>query len=191
MWLAAMTVFELLARKHGEIDALFSQTHDALAASRPDQARTWFDLLSTNLIACMRAENAVVYPRFAHLAGLEDEVIQAIREHDRIEQAVNHLRLVPLTQDAWQGALTRLQVMVTNHVETEDWILFPVARLRLSTAEATKIGEEFAAYEPIAASVASPSITYDMEARCDLEWRAPAPTRFETAPSTVLIEHAA
>lgn len=186
-----MTIFELLARKHGEIDALFRQTQDALAASRADQARTWFDMLSTSLIACMRAENAVVYPRFAHLAGLEDEVIHAIREHDRIEQAVNHLRLVPLTLDAWQGALTRLQVLVCDHVETEEWILCPVARLRLTTAEATKLGEEFAAYEPIAASVASPSITYDMDARCDLEWRAPTLTRFEAAPPPFLIERAA
>ncbi len=186
-----MTIFELLARKHGEIDALFRQTHDALAASRADQARNWFDILSTTLIACMRAEHAVVYPRFAHLAGLEDEVIQAIREHDRIEQAVNHLRLAPLAPDAWHGALTRLQVLVNDHVETAAWILFPVARLRLSTAEGTKIGEEFAAYEPIAASVASPSITYDMEARCDLEWRAPTLTRFESAPPTLLIEQAA
>lgn len=129
----------------------------------------------------MRAEHAVVYPRFAFDAGLEDEVTRAIREHDRIEQAINHLRLSGLGPDAWGGAMTRLQLLVSDHLETEEWILFPVARLRLSTEAATAIAAEFEAYQPVAASVAAPSITYFVDdvpcsrAQRDTERQAPPP----------------
>ena len=149
-----MTIFDLLAHEHGEVEGAFRDIHQTL-----DRAR--FNAFSTKLLACMRAEHAVVYPAFAYHAGLEDEVKRAIREHDKIEQAINHLRLVPLTPDAWRGALTRLQVLVTDHFETEEWILFPVARLRLTTELATRLATEFTAHRTLAMPTTACSITYD------------------------------
>jgi len=63
--------------------------------------------------------------------------------------------------ESWQGALTRLQVLVADHVETEEWTLFPVARLRLTPAQATKLAAEFLAFQTIALPTTSCSITYD------------------------------
>lgn len=153
-----MTIFEVLAREHAEIDARFTRVRDA---STPEAAREPFQALATKLITCMRAEHAIVYPRFAFLAGLDDEVAQAVREHDRVEQAINYLRLSTLGPDAWHAGVSRLQQLVRNHLETEEWILIPVARLRLSNEDIVKIGEEFLSFEPIAASAAAPSITYE------------------------------
>lgn len=157
-----MTVFEVLARQHVEIEAAFRDIQHA-AAERLDHgvARTLFAALSTRLLACLRAERAVVYPRFAYDAGLSDEIQRAIREHGRIEQAIGELRLAPLAPAAWRTALARLQKRVADHVETEEWILFPVARLRLSTASVTKLADELAAFETAARAMAACSITYD------------------------------
>ena len=156
-----MTIFELLAQQHVEIDAAFRDIHAALERKEHGAARALFSKLSTKLLASMRAEHAVVYPCFAYDAGLEDEIKRAIREHQSIEQSINHLRLIPLAPDPWHGALTRLQILVADHLETEEWILFPVARLRLSPAQATKLAAEFIAFRTIAMPTTSCTITYD------------------------------
>ena len=156
-----MTIFELLAQEHVEVEAAFRDIHAALEQKDHGLARARFGKLSTKLLAAMRSEHAVVYPAFAYQAGLADEIKRAIREHQVIEQTINHLRLIPLGLDAWQGALTRLQILVADHVETEEWILFPVARLRLTTEQATKLAAEFIALRTIALPTTSCSITYD------------------------------
>ena len=156
-----MTIFELLAQEHVEVEAAFRDIHAALERKDHGLARSRFGKLSTKLLAAMRSEHAVVYPSFAYQAGLDDEVKRAVREHQTIEQTINHLRLIPLALDAWQGALTRLQVLVADHMETEEWILFPVARLRLSAEQATKLAAEFLAFRTIAMPTTSCSITYD------------------------------
>ena len=117
-----MTIFEVLAREHADIEALFARVRDA---TTPDAAREPFQALAMRLITCMRAEHAIVYPRFAFLAGLDDEVAQAVREHDRVEQAINYLRLSTLEAEAWHAGVARLQQLVRNHVETEEWICRP------------------------------------------------------------------
>jgi hypothetical protein len=156
-----MTIFELLAQQHVEIHAAFRDIHAALERKEHGPARALFAKLSTKLLASMRSEHAIVYPAFVYEAGLVDEVKCAIREHQSIEQSINHLRLIPLLLESWQGALTRLQVLVADHVETEEWTLFPVARLRLTPAQATKLAAEFLAFQTIALPTTSCSITYD------------------------------
>jgi hypothetical protein len=156
-----MTIFELLAREHTEVDDSFHAIQCALERRDVSDARACFDKLSKKLLAAMRAEHAVVYPSFAYHAGLGDEVKRAIREHDQIEQAINRLRLVPLAPECWQGALARLHVLVADHVDTEEWILFPVARLRLSTEQATKLADEYIASRDRALPTTACSITYD------------------------------
>ncbi len=155
------TIFEVLGRQHGALDTLFRQVHDALATGRERAAREGFAKLSTRVLGLMHAEHSIVYPQFAFLAGLSDEVSRAIREHDRIEQTINHIRLVPLTVEEFQGAVTRLQVLISDHLETAEWILFPVATMRLSGDDARRIASEYLAYEPVATSVAAASITWD------------------------------
>jgi iron-sulfur cluster repair protein YtfE (RIC family) len=159
-----MTIFEVLAQRHGELERLFHDVDEAVAASKHRLARAVFRELSVKLIACLRAEHAVVYPRFAYLAQLETEVAEASREHDAIERAINHIRLAMLTPDEWHEAVKRLQAQVAAHATTEEWVVFPMARLVIGDEDLRAIGAQFVAYEPIAASVAGASITYDVAA---------------------------
>ncbi len=156
-----MTIFEALAQRHAEVDAAFRAIHAAHERNDTRAALAEFRALSTKLLACMRTEHAIVYPSFAFHAGLDDEVLRAIREHDKIEQAINHLRLAPLAPEAWRGALTRLQVLVADHVETEEWILFPVARLRLTREQAKDLAIDFLAHHARAMMTSACSITYE------------------------------
>lgn len=156
-----MTIFDVLAQQHVEVDAAFRDIHASQERKDHGKARALFAALSTKLLACMRAEHAVVYPCFSYEAGLAEEVKRAVREHDKIEQVINHLRLVPLARDAWQGALIRLQILVADHLETEEWILFPVARLRLTSDLATKLAGEFEKHRAMALPTTGCSITYE------------------------------
>jgi len=156
-----MTIFELLEHKHQELARLFRDVDHAVAASKHRLAHAVFRELSVKLIACLRAEHAVVYPQFAYLARLETEIAEASREHDVMEGTINHIRLAMLTPDDWHEAVKRLHSQVVAHAITEQWVLFPIATLALSADELRAIGVQFLAYEPIAASVAGPSITYD------------------------------
>jgi len=159
-----MTIVELLQRKHHEVDALFSEVDYAAAASKYRLARATFRGLSIKLIASMRAVNAVVYPRFAFHARLAAEVTDASREHYRIERAINHIRIGALAPEEWRAAVRELRRMVDDHATAAECALFPFATLALTGDELRTIATEFLAYEPVAASVAGPSITYDTAA---------------------------
>ena len=53
------------------------------------------------------------------------------------------------------------EILVADHLETEEWILFPVARLRLTSEAATRLAAEFRAFHLIALPTSGCSITYD------------------------------
>jgi hypothetical protein len=157
-----VTIFEVLAEKQEAIEARFRRTHDAANAGDIDGARAVFGELSARLVGLMRAEHAVVYPVLVYSAGLGIEVTQALRDHREIEDAINHIRLGALDPEAWAGAVVRLHGHVAMHLDLEELVMFPVARLRLTTEEMSKLAEDFVALEPRAFAVAGPSITYEL-----------------------------
>lgn len=167
-----MTIFDVLANRQRTIEALFRRVHAAaLPEHRPALAA--FVGLSTRLIAVMRAERAVVYPAFVVDAGLDEEVGLARQQHDAIERSIHEIRLAGLTTEAWQGAVTQLHAMVTEHHELEELMLVPMARLRISPEHARKLAADFVVSELLAMTVAGVSITYELPA----PRRARAPRR--------------
>jgi hypothetical protein len=157
-----VTIFEILSEKQEAIEALFRRTHDAANAGDIDGARAVFGELSVRLVGVMRTEHAVVYPMFVYSAGLGAEVTQALRDHREIEDAINHIRLGGLEPEAWAGAVVRLHGRVATHLDLEELVMFPLARLRLTGDEMRKLAEDFRAVEPRTLAVAGPSITYEL-----------------------------
>ncbi len=157
------TIFDALTRQHRDIEELFGAVQDAIASDQLPLAETRFHRLSIKLIAGISAAHAVVYPRFADSAGLVGEVGQARREHDAIEQEINHVRVGTLSAQHWRDSIARLGRMVADHAEFEECELFPIAQLMLPPAQQRKLAADFQSYEPVAASVAGVSITYAPE----------------------------
>ena len=155
------TICEVLERQHREADALFQQIEDACAANKLRLAHAAFRVLSTKLIACMQAEHSVVYPRLSQVVGLHDEVRAALREHEEIERTINHIRLAPLTPEAWLESVRWLESQVTDHAGSEEWVLFPVACLTFSRQQLVELANDFLRFEPVVAAVAGASITYE------------------------------
>ncbi len=156
-----MSAFESLSRHQREIDELLGDVRNAVASEQRVLADANFQLLAVKLLACMKAEHAVVYPRLADVAGLVAEVAQARREHDGIEQTLNRLRVGGLAPDAWDAELDRLARQISAHADLEEFSLFPIASLALSAKELARIEADYLAYHARTVTVAGPSITYD------------------------------
>jgi hypothetical protein len=168
-----MSIFEVLGRQQREIEELFGDIKNAVSTNQRELAYVTFQLLSMKLIAAMRAEHAVVYPRFERDAKLIDEVAQARREHDAIEQLITRIRVTGLRKDAWAREVAALAKLVAQHAELEEYTLFPLAALAIPMAELSKIGVEYKACHTMATSVAGPSITYE-------------PAQFEPPPAVIV-----
>ena len=153
-----MTIVEVLEAQHRDLDAWFDDVNDAADIER---ARAMFRDLSTKLIARMRAEHAVVYPRIAFGCKLRDEVCHATREHERIEAAVNELRLADMPADEWRVAVCVLQQLVADHHAAEHWSLFSLASIVMSHAELCRIADDYLAFEASSVTTAAASITYE------------------------------
>ncbi len=155
-----MSIFDQLGKRQREISELFCDTRRALSTEQRGLAMVLFQLAANKLVACMRAEHAVVYPRFADVAGLLAEVAQARREHALIEDAINNLRIGGLNGDEWDAELDRLIRLYDQHADLEELSLFPIAGLAMTTRELLKIGVDFSTYLATSATVAGASITY-------------------------------
>jgi hypothetical protein len=156
-----MTVFEVLRRKHRELDAAFD------AIERTDSfadADAKFRDLSTRIVAHLRAERCVVYPRLAATDGIRidaHELGQVTRVQDRIEKAIDHLRLGALTEATWRAATRTLREHLGDLANLEEWVVFPLASLAMSTSELRAIADGVLAFEPVALRMSSVTITYD------------------------------
>lgn len=168
-----MSIFDVLNKQQREIEELFGDIKNAVESNQRELAYVTFQLLAMKLITCMKAEHSIVYPRFERDAGLVDEVAQARREHDQIEQSINRLRVEGLRKDAWVREVASLHKQFTQHAELEEYTLFPIAALAMSPRDLEQIGQEFTAYHRIAATVSGASITYE-------------PAQFEPPPALVI-----
>ena len=157
-----MTVFEVLRRKHRELDAALDAIERTESFADAEQQ---FLELATRIVAFLRAERSVVYPQMARAeSGMQfeaHELAQATRYQDRIERAVDHLRLGGLCEGTWRAAVRSLRDQIADLASFEEWVVFPFASLALSTTELCHIAGELLAYEPVAMRFSCVTITYD------------------------------
>ena len=156
-----MSIFDQLGKQQREISELFCDTRRAVSTDQRSLAQVLFQLAANKLIACMRAEHAVVYPRFADVDGLVAEVAQARRDHALIEDTINRLRIGGLHGNDWDAELDRLIRLYEQHADLEELSLFPIASLSMTSRELLKIGVDFATYLATSTTVAGASITYE------------------------------
>lgn len=157
-----MTIFDVLRRSHREVEGLFGDLQNAISTDQVELARAMLQLVSIKLISGMRAEHAVVYPRFAREAGLLDEVAMAIREHEGIEHLIDLLRVGGLRLEDWCMAVAQLGRLVADHTDTEEATLFRSAGRALSPGVLDQLAREYVTHVRMVAPVAGTSITYEL-----------------------------
>lgn len=183
-----MTIVEVLEAQHRDLEAWFDAINDAADIER---ARAMFRALSTTLLARMRAEHAVVYPRIAFACKLRDEVSRATQEHERIEAAVNALRLAAMDPEEWRVAVCVLQQRVADHAAAERWSLFSLAEIVMSHEDLRRIADDYRALESSASALAATSITYEPAPIERAQLRVVAPARTQSGPASASTRAAA
>lgn len=156
------TIFEALRTSHREVEGLFGDVQNAVDSGQIELAKMLFQLVSVKLVAAMRAEHAVVYPRFAKEANLVDEVTEALREHHGIEQMIDLLRVGGLDADEWCDAAAQLGTLVADHADSEECTLFPIASLSFDRKALTEIADDYLSCVKQTVPIAGASITWDL-----------------------------
>lgn len=158
------TIFEALRTSHRDVEELFGDVQNAVSTGQIELAKTLFQLVSVKLVSTMRAEHAVVYPRFAKEAGLAEEVSQALLEHTGIERMIDLLRVGGLDSNEWCDAVAQLGSLVADHADCEECTLFPMASLSLDNKTLTEIARDYAMRVRQTVPIAGASITYELPA---------------------------
>lgn len=156
-----LSIFDVLTGQHRETEELFADVQDAIDTAELPLARLVFQLLSSRLIAGMHAEHTRVYPQFARCAGLVAEVEEAIKQHDAIERAINHVRVSTISDDQWCDAIARLATLVADHADYEACMLFPIARLALTTEQVHGLAMDYERARTESVPFAGVSISYE------------------------------
>ena len=159
--LAMLSIFDVLTAQHREVEELFGDIQDAIETSEIPVARLVFQLLSSRLIAGMHAEKTTVYPQLASQAGLVAEIAEAIKQHDAIERAINHVRVSTISDAPWCDAIARLAKLVADHADFEACMLFPIARLSLTPDQVHGLAADYERARTTSVLLAGVSITYE------------------------------
>lgn len=135
------SIFEVLMTEHRDVEALFDQI-EAAAGNDPDQVEDLFTVLEGNLLAHAKAEDAVVYTRFAAIDALAEKIGDARAEHATVESLLAELSATPVGE-AWMNRLTALRENVQHHVEEEESDIFPVARDHIAADESKQLATTY------------------------------------------------
>lgn len=158
-----MSIAYRLGQHHRDIESRFGDVREALSMLQGGIAVVLFQIAAKKLIACIRAQHAVVFPRFADIPELVHDVVKACQQHERIEDSINQLRIGGLPGLAWNAELERLISLLRQNVDLIELSMFPIAGLKMMPRQLTKIGIDYATFLEHSTSVAGASITYDPE----------------------------
>jgi len=127
---------------HRDVEVLFDQI-EAVCDESPEQARDLFTVLADGLLAHARAEQSIVYARFARIPALAEKIREAEAEHEAVELLIGQLRGVEPDAERWLARVMVLRENVQHHVKEEETEVFPVAREQIGDAEAKRLAASF------------------------------------------------
>jgi hemerythrin superfamily protein len=137
-------VFEVLSSEHKMVSALLEQIETACEEEDFERAASVFEVMNKKLTAHAKAEEQVVYPRFASEGEeLEDTVREAVEEHKLVEEKLMELTDIDASDPEWKAKFTVLKELVEHHVEDEEGEAFPEARKQLDKDDARALAREF------------------------------------------------
>lgn len=148
-----MSIFQDLGQEYRDIDELFLDTREAISLGNEGAVPILYELAARKLIACMRAEDAVVYPQFADIAELVETVTSIRSVHERIEGSLGRLEIAGLDGEAWSAEIERLICLLGVSIDLKELSLFPIAGLAMTTQQLVQIGVDFATSVTHSASV--------------------------------------
>ncbi|MBV8117353.1 MAG: hemerythrin domain-containing protein [Candidatus Eremiobacteraeota bacterium] len=133
-------VIELILDDHATFRRLFERIDQS--ANADDLRRLWFEL-GPLLEAHAAAEEASFYPALLKAAKDDDDVRDAIHDHNKIRDAVRDANLCDVSGDEWRAAVKRARDENDEHMSEEERGPLPAARKYIALEQRLAIGLEF------------------------------------------------
>ena len=113
-----------------------------LGASLDDQERlTLFEELCEELKAHAAAEEQTLYAEL--LAHSQQQIQQSVADNDEIVDLILQLQDLDIASADWLARFEVLKEKVERHLETEETLVFPLARTQIKRRRAKVLGERF------------------------------------------------
>jgi len=130
---------ELLQADHKEIEHLFFRLEPSGALG----SREVFERLTEVLSVHSAVEKEIFYPAVrSALAGGDDIVKDALREHQDVELSLERLHKVSMGSDEFTVEILSLAGDVREHLRKEEQEIFPAVRKVLSERELTHLADK-------------------------------------------------
>jgi hemerythrin-like domain-containing protein len=139
-------ILETLRVEHEQILASLAEmleTSTRAKRSRDDLMRQLKALLPPHL----RAEEKLFYPRLRRKGYQDDDVLEAFEGHWAVQQAFSRLEKTDAGDELWHARAKMLKDLVEHHVETEQNVLFDLARELMDSRDLHELDERYAESE--------------------------------------------
>jgi iron-sulfur cluster repair protein YtfE (RIC family) len=113
-----------------------------LGASLDDQERlTLFEELCEELRAHAAAEEQTLYAEL--LAYSQQQIQRSVADNDEVVDLILQVQDLDIASADWLATFEVLKEKVERHLETEEALLFPLARTQIKRRRAKVLGERF------------------------------------------------
>lgn len=135
-------IYDLLTKDHGKVKELLKtikETSDGDESTR----QKLFSELKQELEIHTRFEEQTFYPEAQQKTGMDDQIEDAVEEHDEAKQLLETLAEMETTSPEWAETVDELLEALSHHIRDEEEKLFPAARKKMDPAEAEKLGQDY------------------------------------------------
>jgi hemerythrin superfamily protein len=128
-----MNIVELLKEDHREAEELierlegFDTELDEAVSGIGEMPQDIFNQLKKALTLHTQAEEQIIYPAMKQFQETADLIPEAIEEHQQVDQILDEMALLSVTDDEFQDKLEELKENLFHHIEEEEDELFPKA----------------------------------------------------------------
>lgn len=113
----------MLEADHRLVEDLIARIKEA----DPSERQALVDELTTNVVAHMELEEAVVYPAMQPVTGAE-AVEEGNKEHELARTALEQVRELAPDEPGFMAAVDTFEAAISHHVEDEEEEVFPELR---------------------------------------------------------------
>ena len=135
-------IYELLSKDHNKVKELLNKIQGTTDGAEKTRERL-FSELKQELEIHTSFEEKVFYPEAKEKTGMDDEIRDAMEEHDEAKQLLEALADMEPTSAEWIETIEELAEALSHHIRDEEQQLFPAARKKIDPTEAEKLGRDY------------------------------------------------
>ena len=136
-----MDIYSLIKKDHQEVASFFRRLKAAEGFA--ETSEQLFAQLREELELHAHAEERVWYPALREAEGTQALVVEALDDHELVQNLLDELAASRMDDAAWNEKLEVLEEHVENHIEEEESNIFDAARQLFSAEQAVELAQHW------------------------------------------------